>query len=156
MGDKVVRDSLIEALTNYRLPGRAGSIQERGDLRALVAEMGDNYDLYHDALADDLDALGEPPDPRDYIDDYVEYARLNNLWIDIVKAEVALRAYAHMREFGVAEPVESRHARPVLDERHRLVSRSSKHDLKRARRKGRQSAADWVPPETPRWLTREK
>jgi len=102
-----------------------------------------------------LEELGEAPDPEAWRGDYPGYARLCNTWTEIVRAEAALREFAYAREHGRADVVASRRGRPLIDAEHRLVSRDRNDDAKRGRRRGRPSAATWVPPATPKWLRSE-
>jgi hypothetical protein len=107
---------------SVRFPGRAGEHQAAGDVRALVGELGDNYDVYHEHLRGEMaQRLGRGrPEPKDFSDgeDYFRaYERLE----DVVKAEAFLRTcVAHRRDGApIDSPPDARV--PLVDERDRLV-----------------------------------
>lgn len=91
--------------TLVELPGRAGEIQRRGDADALLIELGDNYERYHQFLAAEL-AKAPSPDPKEFRGDGAEnvgdadaYARAADRFQRILSSELTLRrAGVHRRQ----------------------------------------------------------
>jgi hypothetical protein len=109
-------------LKRLTFPGQAGTYQRGAATPALVRELADNYDRYHEFLRRELAKFGKPPEPSEYpnMDAYLE------AWTtvqDIVKAEAILRNCVAFRETG--RPLDSpadTSLPPLVDSSHRLVS----------------------------------
>jgi hypothetical protein len=134
----------IRVPLRYRFPEPAGSYQAAGEAARLLRELGDNYLRYHEALADEVEAIGSRlPDPRAYEGRVDDWARAAAYRQELVAAEALLRDCALARRApGVAR------GRPLVDERHRLVSAHADAET-RGRRRGSEATARWTPPEAP-------
>lgn len=87
--------TIFDRLSEYgiNLPGAAGTLQARRDVKGLVVELGANYDRYHAFLAAEFDRRGPIPTPEaepDIARNLGAYASLQA----IVIAELFLRAAA--------------------------------------------------------------
>ena len=131
-------------LRHYRFPEPAGQMQDEGRVGDLVRELGDNYDRYHEALAEEFEARGsDPPDPAAYRGRYEDYCRDGAYALELVIAESMLRDYAKAR--GAASVADGT---PLVDERHRLFS-ARPTDERRTGRRGSSRAVAWSPPPPP-------
>ena len=128
----------------YTFPGRAGEAQRRGAVIELIRELGDNYDAYHDALAEEAERLGGRPDPADYGEDYESFGRAARYASELLSAEVILRRARKLRTTASKRDLEVPGG-PLVDELHRLVGVGSGDDKRRSRR-GSRAARDWTPP----------
>jgi hypothetical protein len=109
-------------LKRLTFPDPAGSHQRRAATAALVRELADNYDRYHEFLRKELAKFEKLPEPSEYpnMDAYLEAWTLVQ---DIVKAEAILRNCVAFRETG--RPLSSAadtSLPPLVDSSHRLVS----------------------------------
>lgn len=143
--DPVGKPQARFALTYYRFPGRAGELQDRGDVNRLAAEVGANYGAYHSALADRMEELGGRPDRRSFGHDVVGYARAYNELMDVLVGEQAIREARAAQMVRAGDDPGDWQLVPLVDERHRLVSVEG-DDEARKRRRGSDAAAAWVPP----------
>ena len=128
----------------YEFPGRAGELQHQGSTIELIRELGDNYDAYHDALAEEIERVGGRPDPAGYGEDYAAFGRDARYVSELLSAEVILRRARRLRTTGSKKGIEVPEA-PLVDEMHRLVGVGSS-DAKRHGRRGSRAARDWTPP----------
>lgn len=135
------------SLTQYTFPGRAGELQRSGSTLALLRELGDNYDTYHDALADEVERVGGRPDPAPYGDDYEAFGRAARYVSELLSAEVILRRARKLRTTKSTKGLEVPEA-PLVDERHRLIGLGDS-DANRQLRSGSREARDWRPPMFP-------
>lgn len=114
---------LIRVLV-VEFPAPAGEFQRLGLTTALVRELGDNYERYHDFLAAELAKFGKPPNIDEYRDSaaYIEdWARIH----DIVRAEGLLRTCRMFRATGrpLDLPLDfTRGQTPLVDHEYRLLS----------------------------------
>jgi hypothetical protein len=136
-------------LDHYKLPGRAGALQATGDTQAVLAELGDDYDAYHDQVAEAMERCGGRPDPRDFRDDFEGYAAAVDHFVDLVRAEQFMRIAHAWRKEGMQLGKTRSGGVPLVDERHRLVHRSG-DGSKRASRRGDSKLDRWSPPTPPR------
>jgi hypothetical protein len=136
-------------LKHYRFSGRAGEHQAAGDVQAMLAELGDNYDSYHDQVADELERVGGRPDPGDFRGDPDGYGAAVDHSVDLVRAEQILRVAHGWRKDGQPLGRSATGGVPLFDERHRLVAITG-DGSKRAVRRGESKAAGWSPPKPPR------
>jgi hypothetical protein len=135
-------------LAHYRFEGRAGALQARGAMASMLAELGDNYATYHDQIADELERIGGRPDPKDFAGDYAGYCVALDTMVDLLRAERILRMARAWREDGIPLGESVDVDLPLVDERHRLVSRLP-NDTGRASRRGDPAVAAWSPPRPP-------
>lgn len=111
-------------IARLKLPGRAGEYQRAGMTAALVAELGDNYQRYHDWLAEQLGRFDKLPE----VDDYSDTSRYVDDWAlihDIVRAEAMLRVCVLFRRDRrpLNRPLDfTRGQTPLVDSEYRLVS----------------------------------
>jgi hypothetical protein len=136
-------------LEHYAFPGRAGALQAAGDAKAMLAELGDNYDSYHDQVAEAMERHGGRPDARDFKDDLQGYADAIDYAVDLVRAEQFLRIAHAWRKEGMPLGKTGTRAALLVDGRHRLVHRSG-DDSTRASRRGDPKLDRWSPPAPPR------
>lgn len=129
--------------TLYTFPGRAGELQ-RGSTIELIRELGDNCDTYHDALADEVERVGERPDRAAYGDDYDAFGRAARYVSELLSAEILLRRARKLRKTGSKAGLEVPEA-PLVDEAHRLVGVGAS-DANRHGRRGSREAREWKPP----------
>ena len=111
-------------LTSLEFPGRAGDLQRKGARAALIRELGDNYDTYHEFLVSEWVRLGGPPDANDFptADAYLAaYDRVQEVGI----AEALLRNAVAHRRTGRALDAALDTEVPVIDEHNRLVGIST-------------------------------
>lgn len=134
-------------LRHYKFSGRAGQLQRLGDDEGLRTELGANYRRYHEALAEDFEALGEAPNPVAF-KDYGSYAQAAQREHEMYLVEVLLRRL-HARATGATNDQALKGlTAPLVDERHRLQEIDGEH-AQRVGRRGRRSAAEWAPPAAP-------
>jgi hypothetical protein len=105
-------------------PGAAGEFQRQGMTAALVAELGDNYQRYHDWLAEQLAGFEKAPEVDDYSDtsEFVEDWALIH---DVIRAEAMLRVCLLFRRDGrpLNRPLSFTGGQtPLVDSEYRLVS----------------------------------
>lgn len=131
-------------LTLYTFPGRAGELQRSGSTIELIRELGDNYDAYHDALADEVERVGGRPEPAAHGDDYDAFGRDARYVSELLSAEVVLRRARKLRKTGSKAGLDVPEA-PLVDEAHRLVGVGAS-DAKRHSRRGSREAREWEPP----------
>jgi hypothetical protein len=104
------------------LPGRAGRLQATGATAALLAELGDNYQTYHEFLAGELARIGTPPGPEDFMRDMTAAIKSWDYIQSVVKAEAALRVCRGARKLGRSFGDRPDTDPPLLDDQQRLVS----------------------------------
>jgi hypothetical protein len=138
-------------LEHYQFPGRAGALQAAGAMPSMLAELGDNYVSYHEQLADGLERTGGRPDPKDFPDDFNGYCVALNQMVDLLRGERILRMARAWREDGVPLGTSVDADVPLVDGRHRLVSRFP-NDPNRIARRGDPAAAAWTPPSPPKQM----
>jgi hypothetical protein len=95
---RMATDRLTASLVE--LPARAGELQRAGASAALIRELGDNYRLYHDFLAHQLEELGGDPDPASFVGAPERYGRHVDLVQRIVITERLLRRARGFRRYG--------------------------------------------------------
>jgi hypothetical protein len=88
-------------LNHVEFPGRAGEYQRQGRTTALVRELGENYDHYHDFLATEMERLPVPTAER------------------FPGADEYLTAWAYLQELVIAEII-LRNTRAHLERGRRL------------------------------------
>lgn len=111
-------------VAKLEFPEAAGDFQRQGMTAALVAELGDNYQRYHDWLAEHLQQFDKVPDVDDY-DDTAEYVDDWALIHDVIRAEAMLRVCFLFRRDGrpLNRPLDfTRGQTPLIDAEYRLVS----------------------------------
>jgi hypothetical protein len=138
---------MLPRFSEYRFPGRAGELYASGDETGFRREVALNYGTYHEALADTLERTGGRPDPAAHRGDFGGYARACNLGVEVLRAEMLIRAYRGA-ERGRSDPMEGR---PLVDEAHRLVAVEGDDATRRGRR-GSDEARRWTPPQIPAHL----
>ena len=106
--------------TSFEFPGRAGELQRKGARPALIRELGDNYDGYHEHLVSEWVRLGGPPE-RDDFDSPEEFHTAYEAVHDVAIAEALLRTAALHRRKGRALDAALDTSVPVVDEHNRLV-----------------------------------
>lgn len=109
-------------LKRTKFPGRAGELQDRADLVGFVAELGDNFDVYHRYLVEEWSRDGRP-DPADF-PDIPSYMEALAAAEDLVKAELVLRRCAAFRRSGQRKELGSAFGGPLLDDEGRLLGPS--------------------------------
>ncbi len=84
-------------LKHVEFPGRAGELQRQGRTTALIRELGENYDRYHDYLANEV-ARRMPPPTADRFPEADDYFMAWAYLQELVMAEIIVRnARAHLR-----------------------------------------------------------
>ncbi|HEV2756941.1 MAG TPA: hypothetical protein VG318_14330 [Actinomycetota bacterium] len=107
-----------------RFPGEAGRLQEAGMSAALVRELGDHYERYHDFLADRLRSLGAVPVIADY-DSSDAYLADWQLIHEVLIAESMLRACRRHRLESEPLSFAWDGLVPLVDEDYGLISVSA-------------------------------
>ena len=113
---------MISNINEIPFPGRAGELQQQGEVLSLVAELGDNYETYHRALAD---AVADAPEPDpEQIDDPAEFAAAVGRRYQLIQAEALLRACRAVRRGDAAGISEALIAdtSPLIDGQGRLAA----------------------------------
>jgi hypothetical protein len=105
-----------------RFPGRAGELQAGGPQLALIVELGDNYDVYHEHLRGELARAlaGGRPDPANF-DQSEDYFAACGRLEDLVKAEAFIRVCCDHRRKGHALDAPPNGRVPLLDGDDRLI-----------------------------------
>lgn len=113
-------------LNRVRFPGLAGRLQAEKSSASLIRELGDNYRSYHEflaqKLADELDRLGGGPPEAAAFETVEEYTAAWGRLEAVVYAEVGLRRCHAFRNLGMRLDAAVGLAKPLLDERNRLLS----------------------------------
>lgn len=100
--DRPTLENELDALPDIELPGRGGELRRSGDFASLVTELGRRYDLYHGALARQLNALGPEPKPSDYMAKYGPGEGLTRLGRDVARFQRIRRAEEVLRRARLA------------------------------------------------------
>jgi hypothetical protein len=109
-------------LTHLTFPGRAGELQRKDAVPALVAELGDNYAKYHEFLRARLAEHGTAPAVEDCPSILAYYEAWNSVQ-ELVKSEVILRNCKAYRERGRSlNSVLEQDGVPLVDAEFGLVS----------------------------------
>jgi hypothetical protein len=109
-------------MPTLELPGRAGELRAAGATAALIREFGDNYGVYHEFLAGELEKLGERPRATRDGPPSPEFVRHWRRADEIVRCEIILRACRAYRKQGRSLVARLDLSRAFVDERHRLLS----------------------------------
>jgi hypothetical protein len=127
-------------------PGRAGEFQSAGETASLVRELGDNYGIYHNFLAQQMVELGGRPDPEGF-ESFVAYVAACTKLDEILSAEALLRRCRAFRQLGekLGDPQDGT---PFVDKHHLLVSAETGRASMRVP-DGYSSPTGWVSPLPP-------
>lgn len=110
----------IFTFKSLRFPARAGDLQDQGASASLIRELGDNYDTYHEFLANELQRFGGRPVPDDFTTAQAYLAAEAHLQ-EVVMAELLLRNARAFRGSGAALDAGVDPACPMVDSSDHLV-----------------------------------
>jgi hypothetical protein len=117
-------------------PGRARELQLANATAALIRELGDNYEVYHDFIAREIEAMGSRPQWNHDKPDVAGFAAAWGRIDDLLQAEAFLRVCRAHRKEGRSLAEGPKDAKPFVDGHDRLLSAVSGEPIAEARRSG--------------------
>jgi hypothetical protein len=102
------------------LPGRAGELQRQGAGVALIRELGDNYDTYHDHIVEALRALGGRPQRERFDSDHAYLSAFASAQ-RLVRFEALLRSCRRVSRDRLPMSLTDAGGVPLLDEHDELL-----------------------------------